>query len=105
MQSITPKQMTIFQFKDAVTELVFGKLASNDVNQTPYDYDEVLERLGDMLATQMVDVPITQYDIDDCFEPLVREGNSFEWSFNSDDGAPITLRFVPETDDETDETT
>ena len=86
--------MTIFEFKDAVTELTFGKLSSNDTNQTPYEYEDVLDRLRDMLATQTLILPITQCDVDDYFTPLVQDGITFDWDFDTEDGTPVNVQFT-----------
>ena len=89
------KQLTIFEFKEQVTELVFGKQTCASDNQ-PYSHEEVVDRLKDMVATQTLIVPITRCDIDDFFTPLVNDGITFDWSFTTEDGTPINMEFVDE---------
>lgn len=86
------KQLTIFEFKDAVASLLLPTQAKNE---TPYSHKEVLERLIDVLKSpQAIDVPVSQYDIDECFTPLVDNGVAFEWEFNTEAQLPITIRFI-----------
>jgi|LWDU01.1.fsa_nt_gi hypothetical protein len=89
------KQLTIFEFKDAVTELVFGKQTCASDNQ-PYSHEEVIDRLKDMVATQTLIIPITQCDVDEFFTPLVNDGITFDWSLTTEDGTPINMEFVDE---------
>jgi hypothetical protein len=87
------KQLTIFEFKEEVTELVFGKQECASDNQ-PYTYEDVIDRLKGMVATQTLIIPIMQCDIDDSFTPLVNDGITFDWGCITEEGTPVNIHFV-----------
>ena len=91
--------MTIFEFKDEITSLVFGKQADNSDN-SPYTYEDVIDRLKDIVQTQSIQVPISECDVEEYFKPLVEEGTTFDWDFVSEDGTPINVLFYSQTHDD-----